>query len=112
MKTVTIEGQIRTEFGKKAAAQIRSEEKVPGVIYGGEKEVHFITTQKQLRPLVYSGEFQLAEVQVDGKKYRCVLKEMQFGKVSDALIHIDLLELVDDKPVKVNIPLKLVGQAV
>jgi large subunit ribosomal protein L25 len=109
MKTVTIEGQLRTEFGKKATRQVRSEGKVPGVIYGGASEVHFSANALAFKPLVYTGEFQLAEVNVDGKSYKCVLKDLQFDKVSDALSHVDLLELVEDKPVIVNIPLKLVG---
>jgi large subunit ribosomal protein L25 len=109
MKTVTIEGQIRTEFGKKATRQVRSEGKVPGVIYGGAQEVHFSATTLAFKPLVYTGEFQLAEVKVDGKAYKCVLKDLQFDKVSDSLSHVDLLELVDDKKVIVNIPIKLVG---
>ena len=94
MKTITIEGQLRTEHGKKAARQIRSQENVPGVIYGGAQEVNFYAPAKAFKPLVYTGEFQLADVKVDGKNYRCILKDLQFDKVSDALIHVDLLELV------------------
>ncbi len=109
MKTVTIEGQIRTEFGKKATRQVRSEGKVPGVIYGGAQEVHFSAPALAFKPLVYTGEFQLAEVSVEGKTYKCVLKDLQFHKVSDHLTHVDLLELVDDKKVIVNLPIKLVG---
>ncbi len=109
MKTVTIEGQIRTEFGKKATRQVRSEDKVPGVIYGGAEEVHFSAGSLAFKPLVYTADFQIAEVKVGGKAYRCVLKDLQFDKVSDKLAHVDLLELVDDKKVQVNIPIKLVG---
>ena len=109
MKTVTIQGQLRTEFGKKATRQVRAEGKVPGVIYGGAHEVHFSATALALKPLVYTGEFQLAQVEVDGKTYRCVLKDLQFDKVSDHLSHLDLLELVEDKKVQVNLPIKLVG---
>ena len=62
--------------------------------------------------MVYTPNFQLAEVTVDGKTYRCILKDLQFDKVSDELIHIDLLELVEDKKVIANIPLKFTGAAV
>jgi large subunit ribosomal protein L25 len=109
MKTVTIEGQLRTEFGKKATRQVRSEGKVPGVIYGGAEEIHFSAPTLAFKDLVYTAEFQLAEIKVGDKAYRCVLKDLQFDKVSDALAHIDLLELVDDKKIVVNIPIKLVG---
>ncbi len=111
MKTITIEGQLRTESGKTAARQLRSQELVPGVIYGGAKEINFVASAKALRPLVYTPSFQLAEVNVDGTTYRCILKDLQFGKVSDELIHIDLFELVEDKKVVATIPLKFTGVA-
>ncbi len=109
MKTVTIEGQLRTEFGKKATRQVRSQELVPGVIYGGAQEINFSAPAKAFKPLVYTSEFQVAEVSLNGKNYRCILKDLQFDKVSDALIHVDLLELVDDKKVIATLPLKFVG---
>jgi large subunit ribosomal protein L25 len=112
MKSITIEGHLRTDHGKKAARQIRSQENVPAVIYGGAQEVNFYASAKAFKPLVYTGEFQIAEVTVDGKKYRCILKDLQFDKVTDALIHLDLLELVDDKKVVATLPLKFVGTSV
>ncbi len=112
MKTVTIEGQLRTEHGKKAARQIRSQENVPGVIYGGATEINFYAPAKAFKPLVYTGEFQLANVTVDGKTYTCILKDLQFDKISDSLIHVDLLELVEDKKVIATLPLKFVGTSV
>jgi len=111
MKTITIEGQLRTEHGKSATRQLRSQDLVPGVIYGGAQEVNFAAPAKALRPLVYTPNFQIAEVTVDGKTYRCILKDMQFDKVTDELIHIDLLELVEDKKVIATIPLAFVGTA-
>ncbi|MFN2439211.1 MAG: 50S ribosomal protein L25 [Chitinophagaceae bacterium] len=111
MKTITIEGQLRTEYGKSATRQLRSQELVPGVIYGGAKEINFLAPAKALRSLVYTPEFQLADVTVDGTIYRCILKDLQFGKVSDELIHVDLLELVEDKKVVASIPLKFTGVA-
>ena len=112
MKTVTIEGQLRTEFGKKATNQIRSQELVPGVIYGGAKEINFAASAKSFNPLVYTSEFQLAEVKVGEVTYKCILKDMQFDKVSDALIHVDLLELVDDKKVVATLPIKYTGNSI
>lgn len=109
MKTITIEGQLRTDYGKKAARQIRSQENVPGVIYGGAQEINFYASAKAFKPLVYTGEFQLAEVKVDGKAYKCILKDLQFDKVDDSLTHVDLLELVDNKKVVATLPLKFVG---
>ncbi len=109
MKTITIEGQLRTGFGKSATRQLRSQELVPGVIYGGSAEVNFQAPAAAFKSLVYTPSFQLAEVKIDGKTYRTILKDLQFDKVNDSLIHIDLLELVEDKKVIAEIPLKFVG---
>jgi large subunit ribosomal protein L25 len=111
MKTITIEGQLRTEIGKKATRQLRSQELVPGVIYGGAQEINFYAPARAFKPLVYTSQFQLAEVKVDGKSYTCILKDLQFDKVSDALNHVDLLELVEDKKVVADLPLKFNGTA-
>lgn len=102
---------MRTENGKKAARQLRSQEMVPGVIYGGSAEVNFYAPAKAFKTLVYTPDFQIAEVIVDGKTYRTILKDLQFDKVSDALAHVDLLELVDDKKVIATIPLRFTGTA-
>ncbi len=112
MKTITIEGHLRTENGKKAARQLRSQEMVPGVIYGGSEEVNFYASLKAFKPLVYTPEFQVAEVKVGGKTYRTILKDLQFDKVSDILAHVDLLELVEDKKVVATIPLKFTGSSI
>jgi large subunit ribosomal protein L25 len=111
MKTITIEGQLRTEIGKQATRQLRSEEKVPGVIYGGAKEVNFSAPATAFKTLVYTPDFQLAEVKVGGNSYRCILKDLQFDKVTDDLIHVDLLELVEDKKVIATIPIRFTGAA-
>jgi large subunit ribosomal protein L25 len=111
MKTITIEGQLRTETGKKATHRVRSQELVPGVIYGGAQEVNFAAPVLAFKPLVYTPAFQLAEVKLDGKSYRCILKDIQFDKVNDSLSHVDLLELVEDKKVVATIPLKFTGAA-
>jgi large subunit ribosomal protein L25 len=112
MKSVTIEGQLRTESGKKATRHLRSQNLVPGVIYGGAKEINFSALATAFKSIVYSAEFKIAEVQVDGKSYRCILKDLQFNKVSDALIHVDFLELVEDKKVIATLPLKFTGTPV
>lgn len=112
MKTITIEGQIRTEFGKKATRQLRLEEKVPAVIYGGAKEINFAAPATAFKNIVYTPDFMVVLANIDGKAYRCVLKDLQFDKVSDQLIHVDFLELVEDKKVIVTLPLKFTGAPV
>jgi len=112
MKTITIEGQLRTELGKAATRHLRSQEKVPGVIYGGAKEINFSAPAMAFKQLVYTPDFQFAEIKLNGDTYRCIMKDLQFDKVTDQLIHVDLLELVEDKKVIASIPLKFVGSPV
>ena len=111
MKTSTIEEQLRTETGKRATRQYRSQGLVPGVIYGGSKEVTFTAPLLAFKSLVYTPQFQLAEIKLDGKAYKCILKDIQFDKVSDVLSHVDFLELDNDKPVVATIPIKFTGTA-
>jgi large subunit ribosomal protein L25 len=111
MKTITIEGKLRTEFGKGATRQLRSQELVPGVIYGGAQEINFSAPAAAFKTLVYTPEFQKAEVKLDGQSYQCILKDLQFDKVNDSLTHVDFLELVEDKKVVATIPLKFTGIA-
>lgn len=111
MKTITIEGQLRTETGKTATRRLRSQDMVPGVIYGGAQEVNFVVKSLALKPFIYTPDFQLVEMKVDGKSYTCILKDLQFNKVSDKLTHLDLLELVEGKKVSATIPLKFTGTA-
>jgi large subunit ribosomal protein L25 len=112
MKTITIEGQLRTGTGKSATRQLRSQGMVPGVIYGGAKEIIFSASESAFKSLVYTPEFQFAEVQVDGSVYKCILKDLQFHKVTDKLIHVDFLEMVEDKKITATIPLKYTGTSV
>ncbi|HEX6428012.1 MAG TPA: 50S ribosomal protein L25 [Niastella sp.] len=112
MKTITIEGQLRTGTGKKAARQLRSQGLVPGVIYGGTQEINFAAPVLAFKSIVYTSEFQFADITVEGKTYQCILKEIQFDKVSDALSHLDFLELVQDKAIIATIPIKFAGVSI
>lgn len=111
MKTITIEGQLRTDSGKKSTRQLRSQQLVPGVIYGGKSEISFSAPASAFKNIVYTPEFMLADVTVDATTHRCILKDLQFDKVTDLLIHVDFLELVEDKKVIASLPLKYVGTA-
>jgi len=112
MKSITIEGQLRTETGKKHTRRLRSQGLVPGVIYGGSQEVNFAAPTLAFKNLVYTSEFQLAKINVEGKTYNCILKDIQFNKVTDGLAHLDFLELVEDKPVVATIPIKFTGSSI
>lgn len=110
MNTVVIEGQLRTDSGKKAARDLRSQGNVLGVIYGGKEEVHFYAPILSFRSLIYTSAFQVAEIKVEGKSYRAIVKDLQFDVVTDRLSHVDFLELVEDKKVVANLPFIFEGQ--
>jgi large subunit ribosomal protein L25 len=109
MKSITIDGQLRTESGKKSTRQLRSQKLVPGVIYGGDKEINFSAPASAFKSIVYTSEFMLADITVDGSSYKCILKDLQINKVDDSLIHVDFLELVENKKIIASLPLKYVG---
>ena len=111
MKSVKIEGKLRSEYGKKATRHIRSQEEVPAVIYGGKETIHFSAPVMAFRTLVYTPEFQIAEISIDGKTYKTIMKDIQFDVVTDELNHIDFLELVEGNKVVATLPLKFIGQS-
>jgi large subunit ribosomal protein L25 len=84
---------------------------VPAVIYGGAKEINFHAPAAAFKSMVYTHEFQQAEIKLNGESYRCIMKDLQFDKVTDALIHVDFLELTEGKKVIAEIPLHFTGSA-
>jgi len=111
MKTIALKGAPRTELGKKSTKALRNANLVPCVLYGGEQNAHFSVSPKELRDLIYTDEFRVASVEVDGKTYSAIIKEVEFHPVTDRIMHVDLLELVEGQAVKAEIPLRLVGAA-
>jgi large subunit ribosomal protein L25 len=109
MKSITIEGQLRTDSGKKATRQLRSQKMVPGVIYGGSNEINFSAPATAFKDIVYTPDFMVANVIIDGNSYRCILKDLQFHKVTDLLLHVDFLELVENKKIIATLPLNYIG---
>ena len=111
MKSVEIQGTPRTELGSKYAQAERKAGIVPCVIYGGETPVHFSAPILAFKTLVYTPEAKTATITVDGKTVEAVIQDMQFHPVTDALMHIDFIQLVEGKVVTMNIPVVLHGQA-
>lgn len=111
MKHFEINATLRTDVGKKASKLIRRDEKIPCVIYGGEKTLHFYTSQSDVRKFVYTPEVMFADIKLDGKQYPAIIKDIQFHPVSDKIIHIDFFELNEAKPLKIQIPLLITGSS-
>ena len=111
MKTIEIKGSVRSDVGKKATRELRANGQVPCVVYGGESNINFSAPVEAFRGLIYTPNIYIVELEIDGKKLKAVLKDVQYHAVSDAIEHIDFLEVNDTKPVSLSIPVKLNGLA-
>lgn len=111
MKSFKLEGVSRPDLGKKAAKAIRGTESIPAVLYGGQDVVHFTVSQEAVRNLIYSPEIFVVELSVDGKQVQAILKDIQFHPVTDAILHLDFLQVTQTKPVVVEVPVVLTGHA-
>jgi large subunit ribosomal protein L25 len=112
MKTITIAAERRTEVGKKSTRDLRKIDHVPCVIYGGAEVIHFHAHENDFRNVVYTPSAYIIEIDLGGQKHKAVLQELQFHPVTDKLIHMDFVEVYDDKPVTVEVPIKLTGAAI
>ncbi len=111
MKTLTLEGTLRKELGKKNTGDLRRNGFVPCNLYGGKTNVNFYAPYNSFLKLVYNPDFFKVNVTIDGKTYETLIKEIQFNPVTDRISHIDFLELTPGKKVIAEVPLNLVGQS-
>lgn len=111
MNKIELQGQLRTELGKKAAKLLRKEDKVPCVLYGGKENISFAVDRMALKDVVYTDKFHTVNITVDGKSYNAILKDVDLHPINERPIHVDFQELVPNTPVKVQIPVKLTGFA-
>jgi len=111
MKTFDLTGSKRESIGKKAAKAYRKEALVPCVLYGGNEVVNFTVAKENIRKLINNPEVFIVNLSIDGKKYAAILKDTQFHPVSDELLHADFLQVFEDKPVVLEIPIALEGLA-
>jgi len=109
MKTIEINGAKRTNISKQEVKNLRGSEMVPCVLYGGEEQVHFSTDLSYFKGLVYTPDVHMVKLSVDGKEYQCVIQDVQYHPVTDVIIHADFLQVFDNKPVTMSIPVKLTG---
>ena len=111
MKTFELSGTIRTDLGKKASKAIRATESIPCVLYGGKENINFTVTQSAVRKLIYTPNIYAVKLTIDGKTYNAVLKDAQYHPVSDNILHLDFLEVFEDKPIIFSVPVKTEGLA-
>lgn len=136
MKTYQLEGTPRESVGKKATKALRKEDLIPAVLYGqspvelpykgslnkGEKVVEieggkgiivtdFVVSMDGVRNLIYTPNIYLVELTLDGKTVKAIVKGMQFHPVTDNVLHMDFLEVFDNKPIVMEVPVVLEGYA-
>ncbi len=117
MKEINVTGQKRTDLGKKASKTLRKEGLVPCNLYGQATAdgkpvaMSFACPMTELRKVVYTPHIYVINLVIDGESHTAIMKELQFHPVTDALLHVDFLEVNDQKPITIGIPVKLVGLA-
>jgi large subunit ribosomal protein L25 len=111
MKTILLKGELRDGLGSGSSKQLRNEGKVPCVMYGLGENLNFAVYAADFKNLVYTPNVYKVRIDVAGKSYEAVLQEIQFHPVSDAIIHVDFLAVAADKPVVMEIPVKVVGNS-
>lgn len=112
MKTFSLKAQKREELGKKSTQALRKQNHIPCVMYGGEEVLHFHAHENDFNKLVYTDQVYVVEVEVDGKKHQATMQEIQFHPVTDKVLHIDFVQVFEDKPAVVSIPVKIFGSSV
>jgi large subunit ribosomal protein L25 len=111
MKTVEIIGYRRASLGKSDSQKLRDEGLVPCVLYGGNEQIHFYSPMILFRELVYTNEAHFVHINIEGVEAQAILQEVQFHPVSEVILHADFLRITEDRKIKMNIPVRLVGQA-
>ena len=109
MKSLEIIGFKRANLGKKESKDLRAEAMVPCVLYGGEKQVHFHSPMIMFRDLLYSPEVYQVNLNIEGDHYKAVVQASQFHPVNEMLLHVDFLEMNDNKEIKMEVPVRYIG---
>jgi large subunit ribosomal protein L25 len=112
MKSLAISVIEREKVGKSNTRSLRNQGNVPCVLYGGEKQVCFYAHENDFRNLVNTPDVYVVELDISGNKTRAIMKDIQFHPVTDRILHIDFLEVFEDKEITISIPVILNGLSV
>lgn len=111
MKTAQLSGSLRANVGKKDAAALRNAELVPCVLYGQGEQTHFAVKRNDIEKIVFSPEVYQVELEIEGKKAKGIIRELQQHPIKDTIQHVDFLELSETKPLRVGLPVRLTGSS-
>jgi large subunit ribosomal protein L25 len=112
MESIALKASLREATGKKSSKAVRAQEGVPCVLYGGKENINFFAAESDFRHIIYTPKVYIVEIDIDGNSHRAIIKDLQFHPVTDQLLHVDFYALSDQKPVTVEIPVKLHGSSV
>ncbi|MBN2610324.1 MAG: 50S ribosomal protein L25/general stress protein Ctc [Bacteroidales bacterium] len=112
MRTLDISVKKRTNLGKKSTKSLRSEGNVPCVMYGGGDTLHFYAHENSFRNLIYTHHVHMVNFDIEGDHHKAIIKEIQFHPVTDKVQHIDFIEISDNKPAVVDIPIEIKGNSI
>ncbi len=111
MKTVSLSGSLRENVGKKDAKKLRTEGKVPCVIYGGKEQKHFFIDQKDFKKIIFTPEVFIIKIELGKESFETILQDIQYHPVTDIVLHADFLELIPGKAVTLAIPVLMEGSS-
>ena len=109
MKTVSLSGSPRGNVGKKDAKKLRRENKIPCVLYGTGEQVHFFTDEKSFAKILFTPHVYIITLTIEGKQHQAIMQDVQYHPVTDKVLHVDFLEIVDKKPITIAVPVTLSG---
>ncbi len=111
MKSIELSAQMRAVSGKQENKTLHREGRVPCVIYGGGDNLHISVSAKELKALIYTPNSFIINMDIEGKKEKVVLREVQFHPVFEQVLHVDFFRAIDGKPVMIDVPVKLTGNS-
>jgi large subunit ribosomal protein L25 len=111
MKSISVDCTPRENTGKSAVKQLRRQEMVPCILYGGKDNIPFAANVKAFKKIVYTPEVFVVNLNIGGTEHQAVMKDIQFHPVTEEILHVDFLKLEEDKPVVIDVPVKLSGVA-
>ena len=109
MNSVSLSGSLRENVGKKDAKKLRAQGLVPCVIYGQGKEVRFYTDAKSFKTILFTPETYIVDFTIEGEVYRTILQDVQYHPLSDEVLHADFLQVTEEKPITVTLPVRTEG---
>jgi large subunit ribosomal protein L25 len=112
MKTIEIKGSQRPDLGKKSSKLLRKEGNVPCVIYSKDGNIHFYAHENSFKNLIYTHDAHLVSLDLDGTSHKVVLQDIQFHPVTDRITHMDFIQVSDDKPIIMSLPIEITGESV